>query len=453
MPPSLRVLVVDDEENIRHMLKLVLTRAGYQVLGAPNGRDALPLVRGADVVLCDMRMPEMDGLTFLGQLPPEAPPVIMMSAYGGTEAALEAVRRGAYDYIPKPLTPDEVVLTLRKLEERESLARDRGRLALENARLSERMGEPVEGFVGRAPAIQPALRMLERVAPHDTTVLITGESGTGKELCARALHRLSPRRERPFVAVNCAAIPENLLESELFGYVRGAFTGAVGNKPGLFEDAHGGTLFLDEIGELPPGLQAKLLRVLEDGKVRRLGARADVEMDVRIVAATARSLMPPAFREDLYYRLAVVHLHLPPLRERPEDVPLLVEHLIGSLCQRLRLPRPTVEPEAMRTLLLCRWPGNVRQLENTLERAILLCDRNHITVDDLPVNIREQPPATATVEGDSLSIPQRTAALERELIQRAMQRTSGNKAAAARILELSYKALLYKIREYGLEVG
>ncbi|HND30780.1 MAG TPA: sigma 54-interacting transcriptional regulator, partial [Myxococcota bacterium] len=316
-----------------------------------------------------------------------------------------------------------------------------------------RMGEPVEGFVGRAPAIQPALRMLERVAPHDTTVLITGESGTGKELCARALHRLSPRRERPFVAVNCAAIPENLLESELFGYVRGAFTGAVGNKPGLFEDAHGGTLFLDEIGELPPGLQAKLLRVLEDGKVRRLGARADVEMDVRIVAATARSLMPPAFREDLYYRLAVVHLHLPPLRERPEDVPLLVEHLIGSLCQRLRLPRPTVEPEAMRTLLLCRWPGNVRQLENTLERAILLCDRNHITVDDLPVNIREQPPATATVEGDSLSIPQRTAALERELIQRAMQRTSGNKAAAARILELSYKALLYKIREYGLEVG
>lgn len=453
MPPSLRVLVVDDEENIRHMLKLVLTRAGYQVLGAPNGRDALPLVRGADVVLCDMRMPEMDGLTFLGQLPPEAPPVIMMSAYGGTEAALEAVRRGAYDYIPKPLTPDEVVLTLRKLEERESLARDRGRLALENARLSERMGEPVEGFVGRAPAIQPALRMLERVAPHDTTVLITGESGTGKELCARALHRLSPRRERPFVAVNCAAIPENLLESELFGYMRGAFTGAVGNKPGLFEDAHGGTLFLDEIGELPLGLQAKLLRVLEDGKVRRLGARADVEMDVRIVAATARSLMPPAFREDLYYRLAVVHLHLPPLRERPEDVPLLVEHLIGSLCQRLRLPRPTVEAEAMRTLLLCRWPGNVRQLENTLERALLLCDRNHITVEDLPVNIREQPPAPVALEGDSLSIPQRTAALERDLIQRAMQRTSGNKAAAARILELSYKALLYKIREYGLEVG
>jgi two-component system response regulator AtoC len=396
-------------------------------------------------------MPEMDGLQFLASLPEGAPPVIMMSAYGSTETALEAVRRGAYDYVPKPFTADEVVLTLKKLEERENLAKDRGRLALENARLSERVGEPVEGFIGRSPLILGIVRTLTRVAPHATTVLITGESGTGKELCARALHQLSPRREAPFLAVNCAAIPENLLESELFGFVRGAFTGAVSNKPGLFEEAHKGTLLLDEIAELPAALQAKLLRVLEDGRIRRLGARADTEVDVRIVAATARSLTPPSFREDLYYRLAVVHIHLPPLRERPEDIPALAEHFLEALSARLKLPKPALDPETLRVLLRASWPGNVRQLENVLERAMLLFDGENIVPSDLPPEIQHAPAQPAALPSEALSIPVQTIELEKNLITAALSRTQGNKAAASRLLDISYKALLYKIRAYNLE--
>ncbi len=444
---------------MRHALSLILGRAGYTVRGAATGREALRMMAGTDVVLSDIRMPDMDGLTLLASLPVEAPPVIMMSAYGTHETAIEAMRRGAYDYIPKPFTAEEVILTLKKLEERENLARERGRLALENARLSERAGEPVEGFVGRSPAIQPVLRALIRVAPHDSTVLITGESGTGKELCARALHQLSGRREGPLVAVNCAAIPENLLESELFGYMRGAFTGAVQNRPGLFEEAHRGTLLLDEIGDLPLALQAKLLRVLEERRVRRLGARSDTEVDVRIVAATARSLTMPGFREDLYYRLAVVHLHLPPLRERREDIPLLVDHLMGALCMRLKLPRPIMEAEVLQRLVRAGWPGNVRQLENVLERVLLLCDGVQIRAEDLPpleggrggAGRAEGAGREGDADGGELSIPQRTLQLERGLIGRALERTAGNKAAAARLLEISYKALLYKIREYGLE--
>ena len=450
MPDSpLRVLVVDDEENLRHLLTLILGRAGYAVRVASNGREALALRGEADVVLCDVRMPEMDGLAFLGALPPGAPPVVMMSAYGTVDTALEAMRRGAYDYVSKPFKADEIVLTLRKLEERESLAADRGRLAVENARLQERIGEPVEGFVGRSPGIGELLRVLGRAARHDSTVLLSGESGTGKELLARALHRLSPRAKGPWVAVNCAAIPENLLESELFGYMRGAFTGAVQAHPGLFEQADKGTLFLDEIGDLPAPLQSKLLRVLEDGMVRRLGARSDLPVDVRIVAASAQPLAPPRFREDLYYRLAVVHLHIPPLRERAEDIPFLVEHLLGALAARMRLAKPEVPDETLRILLAHGWPGNVRQLENALERALLVCDGNVLSPEDLPRELRA-PSARVSVPGD-LSIPAQIAALEKRLIERALSQTDGNKAAAARVLEISYKTLLYKIREYGIE--
>lgn len=453
--PPTRVLVVDDEPGVRNVLRYTLRAAGYEVVESHNGRDALSRVAGCDVVLCDVRMPEMDGIAFLKALPEGAPPVVIMSAYGNMEAALAAMRAGAYDYISKPFDDDEVVLTLRKIEEREALVAERGRLAVENARLAERVGEPVEGFVGRSPALLDVLRILSRVAPHDTTVLLTGESGTGKELLARALHRLSDRRDGPWVAVNCAAIPESLLESELFGYTRGAFTGAVQSRPGLFEQADKGTLFLDEIGDLPAALQSKLLRVLEDGMVRRLGARADQRVDVRIVAATARELTPPAFREDLYYRLAVVQLQLPPLRERPEDLPLLIDHFLDSLAARMRLPRPQVGEDARRLLLQHAWPGNVRQLENALERALLICDGRVIGVEDLPRELRPGG-ATSTLprnggDPDGLSIPKRTAQLERELIARALQEQGGNKSAAARVLEISYKALLYKIKEYGLE--
>jgi DNA-binding NtrC family response regulator len=445
----LRVLIVDDEENLRHLLRLILTRAGYSVLDAQNGKEALARLQNVDVVLCDIRMPELDGLAFLDALPPEAPPVVMMSAYGTVDTALEAMRRGAYDYVAKPFKADEIVLTLKKLAERESLVADRGRLAVENARLHERVGEPVEGFVGRSPAVQDLLRILGRAARHDSTVLLTGESGTGKELLARALHRLSPRAKGPWVAVNCAAIPETLLESELFGHTKGAFTGAIQAKPGLFEQADHGTLFLDEIGDLPVALQSKLLRAIQEGTVRRLGARADQAVDVRIVAASAQPLTAPRFREDLYYRLAVVHLHIPPLRERAEDLPVLIDHLLSALAVRMRLPKPAVSEAALRVLLAQSWPGNVRQLENALERALVVCDGRTIQLEDLSSELRL--PVSAPTSVDSLSIPAQVGMLERALIQRALVQCDGNKAAASRLLEISYKTLLYKVREYGIE--
>jgi two-component system response regulator AtoC len=443
-----RVLVIDDEENLRHMLTLVLGRAGYAVRATASASEALGMLRDTDIVLCDLRMPGMDGMAFLDARPPDSPPVIVMSAYGSNAHALEAVRRGAYDFVAKPFGAEEIVLLLRKLEEREALAAERSRLAIENARLGERTGEPVEGFVGRSPPVRELTRILARAAPTDTTVLVTGESGTGKELIARALHRMSPRAGGPWVAVNCAAIPDTLLEAEWFGHVRGAFTGAVAARAGLFEQADGGTLFLDEIGEIPSGLQAKLLRAIEERAIRRIGATRDTPVDVRIVAASSRPLAPPAFREDLYYRLAVIHLHLPPLRARPEDIPLLVEHLLDACSARLRLPRPQVHPDALRRLLDAPWPGNVRQLENALERALLLSDGAVIRPDDLPADLHGR--VHGPRDADDLSIPRQSAALERALIVRALGRTDGNKAAAARLLEISYKALLYKIRDYGI---
>jgi two-component system response regulator AtoC len=450
VPGSLnRILVVDDEENLRHLLTLVLERAGYRVRTATDGRAALDMLEDVDAVLCDVRMPVLDGLGFLAALPAGAPPVIVMSAYGSQETALEAVRRGAWDFVSKPFSADEIVFALRKLEERETLAAERSRLAVENARLTELSGQPVEGFVGRSAPVRDLMRVLTRVAPHTTTVLLTGESGTGKEVLARAIHRLSPRASGPWVAVNCAAIPESLLESELFGHQRGAFTGAVTAHAGLFEQAHGGTLFLDEIGDLPLPLQAKLLRVLQEGVIRRLGATRDTPVDVRIVAATAQPLAAPRFRDDLYYRLAVVHLQVPSLRARREDVPLLVDHLLDGLCSRLRIPRPSVDGEALRALVRHPWPGNVRQLENALERALLVCDGSVLREEDLPADTRVT--ASASTDPDDLSVPRRTAALERELILAALGRTEGNKAAAARLLDISYKALLYKIRDHGIE--
>ncbi len=446
-----RVLVVDDEENLRHLLTLILERAGYAVRTAADGRAALALIREVDVVLCDVRMPGLDGLGLLEALPPGAPPVVMMSAYGTLDTALEAMRRGAYDYINKPFKADEIVLVLKKLAERESLAADRGRLAVENARLREKAGEDIEGFVGQSARIREVLRVLVRAARHDSTVLVTGESGTGKELLARAIHRLSPRAQGPWVAVNCAAIPETLLESELFGHVRGAFTGAVGARPGLFEQASGGTLFLDEIGDLPAALQAKLLRALQEGTVRRLGAQRDTDVDVRIVAASAQPLEPPRFREDLYYRLAVVHLDVPPLRARPDDVPLLVDHLLSGLCGRMRLPRPALAPEAAAALFAHPWPGNVRQLENALERALLVSEGAILRLEDLPADVRAARSNAVGASDDDLNLPRRLAALERELIARALARCEGNKSAAARTLDIAYKTLLYKIREYGLD--
>ncbi len=451
------ILVVDDEEGLRHMLRLILERAGYEVVSAGDGEQALvALERRPDiwVVLCDLRMPRLDGLGFLERSRLSHPDalVIMMSAYGTTDTAIEAVKRGAYDFVSKPFRPDEIVITLRKLEERERLSR-------ENRALRQEVARHAHSFVGADQGLRDVVALASRVASTPVTVLITGESGTGKEVLARAIHAWSPRSEQRFVAVNCGAIPENLLESELFGHERGAFTGAVKRHQGLFEQADGGTLLLDEIGEIPLALQVKLLRALEERRVRRVGGARDLPVDVRILAATAKDL--PAlvgqgsFREDLYYRLNVVRVHIPPLRERPGDIPLLVDHFLDRHARRMGRRRPGIAAAALGLLESCPWPGNVRQLENACERAVLLADGAMIQPGDLPPELRDgraTPGPTVEMDED-LSIKRRLAALERELIQRAIERTDGNRSQAARILDISYKALVYKIRDYGLEDG
>jgi two-component system response regulator AtoC len=454
----MKILVVDDEQGLRHVLSQILTGEGHEVATAPDGAAALAALADfdADLVLCDVRMPEMDGLAFLERHRERGGRalVIVMSAYGDDEAAIDAVRRGAYDFISKPFRADQVLLVLRKAIEREGLRRQVERLSEE---LSALRG--AEEIVGRSPAIREVLAVARKVARHPSTVLVTGESGTGKELVARLIHRASPRAAGPFVAVNCGAIPEALLESELFGHTRGAFTGATAERIGLFEEATGGTLFLDEIGELPQPLQVKLLRALQEGEVRRVGDNAPRAIDVRVVAATARDLEAEVaagrFRPDLYYRINVVRLHLPPLRERREDVAELARHFVAVYNQRLSLRVRGISPAAMRILVDYAWPGNVRELENVIERAMVLTETELIEPEHLPLAASPTPaapPALAATNGapPDLSVKRQTAALERALIRQALERTAGNRTRAAQLLELSHRALLYKIREYGL---
>src|SRR5947199_3652299 len=372
-----RVLVVDDEPGLRQSLGLLLADAGYDVAAEGNGAKALAraLAEPFDLVLCDVRMPDMDGLAFLrGYVSGGGSAlVIMMSAYGGEEAALAAMKEGAYDYIPKPFRPDEVVLTLRKAEERERLGRT---IATLRAQLDSSPAS--RALIAESRAMRQALELVARVAEHKTTVLITGERGTGKEVIAQAIHRASPRAAQAFVAVNCAAIPDTLLESELFGYVKGAFTGAAGDRPGLFEQADGGTLLLDEIGELPLPLQAKLLRVLQEGEVRRVGDQKTRRVDVRLLAATAKDLAAEGsagrFRQDLFDRLNVVTIHLPPLAGRREDIVPLGRHFAGPLARRLGHALELSEA-AVVWLREQPWPGNVRALEHAIERAAVLTDK------------------------------------------------------------------------------
>ncbi len=447
-----RVLVVDDEESLRHLLTVILSRAGYQVVTARDGAEALELLEADPelrLVLCDVRMPRLDGLRFLDRLGQRRSRIhtVVMSAYGSMDLALEAMKRGAYDYINKPFKPDEILLTLRKVEERE-------RLFQENERLKALVAQRgLDGMVGTSRLMQELAATVRKVALYPSTVLITGESGTGKELIARSVHELSPRTDKPFVAVNCGAIPENLLESELFGHVRGAFTGAVRERPGLFEQADGGTLLLDEVGELPLGLQVKLLRVLQEQMLRRVGSSKDLEVDVRVVAATARDLEQEVhegrFRDDLFYRLNVVRLRVPPLRDRREDIPQLAVHFLEAFSRRFDKPVLACSEEAMRVLVRSSWPGNVRQLENVIERATLMAEGAALELVDLPSELTESP--TVDAELEELSIKKRVAALERALIVEALERTEGNRTQAARLLEISYKALVYKIRDYGVE--
>ncbi len=447
-----RILIVDDEENIRLVLRTLLKRHGYEVEAAASGEEALPLVEsfGPDVVLADVRMPKMGGLDLLAMLRAKGhdATVIVMSAYGNIDQAIDAMKAGAYDYIQKPFKNDEVVLALKKAEERETLRRE-NRALREEIRKESRY----EDILAKSQKMQDIFRTISKIADYKTTVLVTGESGVGKELVARAIHRRSSRRGGPFVAVNCGAIPENLLESELFGHKKGAFTDAVGDRRGLFEDATTGTLFLDEIGELPLALQVKLLRVLEDELIRRLGETRDIKVDVRIIAATHRDLDAETkagrFREDLFYRLNVLPIHIPPLRDRREDIPLLIEHFVMRNNARLRSNIVDIDSEARRLMFEYGWPGNVRELENTIERAMVLSEGDRIVTTDLPERVREaQDPVQMQLASGELSVKKTTRIIEEILIRRALQKTRGNRTRAAELLEISHRALLYKIKDY-----
>jgi len=447
-----RVLVVDDEENLRVVLRTLLRRHGYEVETAASGEEALGMVDsfGPDVVLTDVRMPKMGGLDLLSTLKAKGndATVIVMSAYGNMDLALDAMKAGAYDYVQKPFKPDEVVLALRKAEERELLRRENRAL-----RDEIRKEHKFEDILAKSARMQEIFRTITKIAEYKTTVLVTGESGVGKELVARAIHRRSTRRGGPFVAVNCGAIPENLLESELFGHKKGAFTDAVHDRRGLFEEATTGTLFLDEIGELPLGLQVKLLRVLEDEKIRRVGETRDLQIDVRIITATHRDLQNETkagrFREDLFYRLNVLPIHCPPLRERRDDIPLLIDHFVARNNTRLGTSIRGLDTETRRLLYEYAWPGNVRELENTIERAMVLAEGEQIIAADLPERIREaRDPVQVQLASGELSVKKTTRIIEEILIRRALQKTKGNRTRAAEVLEISHRALLYKIKDY-----
>jgi two-component system, NtrC family, response regulator AtoC len=451
----MKILVVDDEPGLRHTLTLILGGEGHEVTSASEGASALETLAKSDVdlVLCDLRMPIMDGHEFLRRYRESngRALVVMMSAYGDDDAAIQAMQLGAYDYIPKPFRADQVLLVVRKAVERERLRRQVEQLTAE---LNDVRGG--ESVIGHSDVIRQLIEVARKVARHPSTVLITGESGTGKEVVARLIHDASPRANMPFVPVNCGAIPEALLESELFGHAKGAFTGATSDRRGLFEEADQGTIFLDEIGELPQMLQVKLLRVLQEREIRRVGDSVSRSVDVRVITATARDLETEVsaggFRADLFYRINVVRLHLPPLRERREDVPELARHFLDVFNRRLGTKVQGLTPAAMQRLLEYPWPGNVRELENVIERAVVLAETNRVDVDQLPVALRE-PAATdllGSLATSELSVKKQTEALERTLITRALERTGGNRTRAAELLDLSHRALLYKIREYGL---
>lgn len=458
LPPK-RLLIIDDEENMRHMLTAMLKKYEYEMDTAADGQAAMVRLqdRHYDFILCDIKMPNMSGMAFLkaaGSLL-DRTTVIMMSAYGNIDTAIEAMKLGAYDYISKPFKSDEVYLTLKKAEEREKLKK-------ENRLLKDRIRKiganyQFASLVGKSDAMQAVFQLAQKVAHYDTTVLITGESGTGKELIARAVHFEGKRVQGPFVPVNCGGIPDTLLESELFGYIKGAFTGADRNKKGLFEEAEHGTIFLDEIGELPLSLQVKLLRVLQENEIRPVGASKTKTIEVRVIAATAKNLEDEiqlgTFREDLFYRLNVLPVRLPPLRERTEDIPLLCSHFISQLNERLGKQIKGVADAVMSSLVRHSWPGNVRELENMIERAAVLAEGDTVLTEHLPsqIGLQNAPPELETLfEGYSLKAAQKI--MEEKLIIRALQETGGNRTQAAKLLEISHPSLLSKIKAYKIDL-
>ena len=481
--PKSNLLIVDDEHVFRHALKLNLERLGHQVSEASTLAEARSLLGLGEelplspihLVLCDWKLGDENGLDLLHEInsarhttSDTQADVLFMSAHASYQVALSAIDAGASDFITKPFEIPELIFRVNKLLSTRFL---RGRLnALEHGD-HETSEDRLGGLMGRSPQMRSVFRLIRRVAQSQSKLLITGESGTGKGLAARVIHQLSDRRDQPFIALNCSTLPEYLIESELFGHVKGSFTHAQNDRKGLIEEAEGGTLFLDEIGELPLALQAKLLRVLQEGEVRRVGANHSKHVDVRVIAATLKDLMHEVeagrFRGDLYYRLNVIPIELPALRDRPDDLPLLIDQITGRLCAKMKMTRPQLQAEILSIFQNYRWPGNIRELENTIEHALVICSDDLITLDDLPRSLlksidkeRRQDSLVDHSKGiygtdltgsDNLSIKSRTRILEEMLIKEALRRSGGVKTQAAKTLEISTKTLLYKLRDYAIE--
>jgi len=452
-----RVLVVDDEKSMRDLLSITLEKEGYDVLTAAGGEAAIEALRrdATDAVITDLRMPKVDGLQVLRAAKEISPDVavIVITAVASTETAVEAMKLGAYDYITKPFKLDEVSLIVRN-------ALERKRLRDENLYLRKQLETQhrFENIIGKSGRILEVFDTIRKISDSPSTAMITGESGTGKELVARAIHFNSLRRDKPFVSVNCGAIPEGLMESELFGHVRGAFTGAVSNKIGLFSAGEGGTLFLDEITEIPPLLQVKLLRAIQTREIRRVGDTKDMKTDVRLIAASNRNLEDAVrdgiLREDLYYRLNVIPIQLPPLRERREDIPLLVAHFLQKFGKDLGKEARGVAPEAMIVLERYHWPGNIRELENVLERAIVLGAGDMLGIESLPETLRRERPVkgmeAVELPEDGLDLEATLDTIERGYLQRALDRTGGVQTKAAELLKMTFRQFRYKLQKHSL---
>jgi DNA-binding NtrC family response regulator len=447
-----RILVVEDEEKLRRVMQLQLQSAGFETDLAGSAEDALRCVDRAGLVITDLRLPGMDGLEFLSLIRRQnsQTPVIVMTAFGTVENAVEAIKSGAFDFLMKPFSLDHLMAVINKALEVRAL-RD------ENRKLREELGFRYEfdNIIGRSAQMQEIFATIERVAPTRATVLLAGESGTGKDLIARAIHHHSPRHDRPFIKINCTAIPENLMESELFGYEKGAFTGATTSKPGKFEVAHTGTVFLDEIGDVPTAIQVKLLRVLQERCFERLGSNKTQHIDVRVVAATNQDLRAAleqgTFREDLYYRLNVVPLNLPPLRTRKEDIPFLAEHFVRKFARDTGCQVDRITDAAMQKLVRYEWPGNVRELENVIERSMVLCTGTQLDAADIKLDDARRARG-ANGGGDDFLPPGVTLEQhEQNIIREALRRANGNKSMAARMLGLTRNALRYRLAQMGMD--
>ena len=445
-----RILVVDDEEKLRRVIELQLSTAGFDVDKAASAEEGLKLVERADLVLTDLKLPGMDGLALLAAIRRQntRAPVIVMTAFGTIEIAVEAMKAGAVDFLLKPFSLDHLMAVIYKALEVRALR-------VENRQLREELGKryQFDNIIGRSPAMQEIFATIERVAPTRATVLLAGESGVGKDLIARAIHFHSPRRDRPFVKINCTALPENLMESELFGYEKGAFTGANTTKPGKFEQADTGTVFLDEIGDVPGAIQVKLLRILQEREFERLGSNQTRHIDVRVIAATNQDLRAAleqgTFREDLYYRLNVVPLNIIPLRERMTDIPFLAEHFLCKYAAEAGNKITGITPAAMGKLSAYHWPGNVRELENVIERSVVMCTGDRLDAADIKLDNAPRPRSA----GGDFSLPPGMTLdqYEQELIREALKRAEGNKSQAARALGLTRNALRYRLAQMGLE--